>query len=386
MTIGSLFSGIGGLELGLERAGLGPVIWQAEQDPNCRAWLSHHWPSTYQYKDVKDVGRSRLTAEQSGEAVRMYESGLSCGDVAEFYGVTRQAMWDRLRRRTTMRANLRFGPDNHFYRGGGTAVDSVHNLTEKAIERGVLVRPTACSACCQSGEFKDGRTSIQAHHDDYNRPLSIRWLCQMCHHEWHKSNKPVAKKEVPAEPAQVDLICGGFPIGHVKTSAQPVKGQDSPGPGRVSGTSSSEQLGLFGPTGSSSKTCTGESPAGCPSCGATCGDSGMPLCAFECEPVTLEPVTNVRVGSLSQLPTLAARAWRDAGYPAEYGRSTSIPAALVESGELSRGRVGHLCPQWSAVLMGYPAGWLDGQAPVDAPESKHWATPWCPPAPKSSDV
>jgi site-specific DNA-cytosine methylase len=33
--IGSLFSGIGGLELGLERAGLGPVAWQAECDPFC---------------------------------------------------------------------------------------------------------------------------------------------------------------------------------------------------------------------------------------------------------------------------------------------------------------------------------------------------------------
>ena len=34
--IGSLFSGIGGLELGLEMAGLGPVAWQCEQDPWCR--------------------------------------------------------------------------------------------------------------------------------------------------------------------------------------------------------------------------------------------------------------------------------------------------------------------------------------------------------------
>jgi DNA (cytosine-5)-methyltransferase 1 len=40
LTIGSLFSGIGGLELGLERAGLGPVIWQVEIDP----FVGRYWP------------------------------------------------------------------------------------------------------------------------------------------------------------------------------------------------------------------------------------------------------------------------------------------------------------------------------------------------------
>ena len=37
MTIGSLFSGVGLLERGLELAGLGPVKWHAEIDPYCRA-------------------------------------------------------------------------------------------------------------------------------------------------------------------------------------------------------------------------------------------------------------------------------------------------------------------------------------------------------------
>lgn len=57
MTIGSLFSGIGGLELGLERAGLGPVMWQAEWDPYCRAVLRRHWPSASRFADVREVTR-----------------------------------------------------------------------------------------------------------------------------------------------------------------------------------------------------------------------------------------------------------------------------------------------------------------------------------------
>ena len=57
LTIGSLFSGIGGLELGLERAGLGPVKWQAESDPFAREILARHWPEARRYEDVRDVDR-----------------------------------------------------------------------------------------------------------------------------------------------------------------------------------------------------------------------------------------------------------------------------------------------------------------------------------------
>jgi len=53
--IGSLFSGIGGLDLGLERAGLGRVAWCAEVDPYCQAVLRARWPEAQIFDDARDA-------------------------------------------------------------------------------------------------------------------------------------------------------------------------------------------------------------------------------------------------------------------------------------------------------------------------------------------
>jgi len=53
LRILSLFSGIGGLELGLERAGLGQVVQQVEINPWCRAVLRRHWPDIAQHDDIR---------------------------------------------------------------------------------------------------------------------------------------------------------------------------------------------------------------------------------------------------------------------------------------------------------------------------------------------
>lgn len=90
LSIGSLFSGIGGLELGLEWAGLGPVRWQCEIDPFCRAVLAKHWPNTKRFEDV--------TRPRDYPKVDLICGGFPCQDVSSAgrrrgLGGERSSLW-----------------------------------------------------------------------------------------------------------------------------------------------------------------------------------------------------------------------------------------------------------------------------------------------------
>ena len=233
LTHGSLFSGIGGFDLGFERVGI-KTLWQVECEPYCLKVLEKHWPNVPRLTDVRDVNldsivsllHDRLQNKEAihmaanrkdyDEAVRLYERGLSIGQVAEFYGVSRQSMWGVLKiRGCKFREQLRYGTKNHFYRGGTKDSDRCQNLLEQAIEDGVVVRKSRCETCGDTGTFKDGRTAIQAHHPDYNKPLDVMWLCQRCHHAWHKTHRAIPRQEVMPDESfraiETDVLSGGFP-------------------------------------------------------------------------------------------------------------------------------------------------------------------------------
>lgn len=61
---------------------------------------------------------------------------------------------------------------------------AAHVIVGNAIRDGALRKPEAYESC-------GGNHKIEAHHDNYTKPLDVRWLCEKCHKEWHRANEPI---------------------------------------------------------------------------------------------------------------------------------------------------------------------------------------------------
>jgi len=75
MTVGSLFAGIGGLELGLEWCGM-ETRWQVELDPYARRVLEKHWPNVRRHDDI------RTWPQPDTEPVDLICGGFPCQDIS----------------------------------------------------------------------------------------------------------------------------------------------------------------------------------------------------------------------------------------------------------------------------------------------------------------
>lgn len=96
MRIGSLFSGIGGFDLGLERAGH-DIVWQVEIDKQARSVLRRHWPDVDLHEDVRDVGSDELSPAE------LICGGFPCQDLSvagkrEGLAGERSGLWHEFRR------------------------------------------------------------------------------------------------------------------------------------------------------------------------------------------------------------------------------------------------------------------------------------------------
>ena len=75
LTYGSLFSGVGGFDLGLDAVGM-RCAWQVEKDHQARSVLRYRWADVPKFEDVKDVGKHDL------RPVQLICGGFPCQDLS----------------------------------------------------------------------------------------------------------------------------------------------------------------------------------------------------------------------------------------------------------------------------------------------------------------
>jgi len=98
VTFVSLFSGIGGIDLGLERAGMRCVA-QVEIDPFCRRVLAKHWPDVPKFDDVRTFNRDSIQGD-----VDLIAGGFPCqgisnaNDGGEGLADLRSGLWSEFAR------------------------------------------------------------------------------------------------------------------------------------------------------------------------------------------------------------------------------------------------------------------------------------------------
>ncbi len=75
LTFGSLFAGIGGFDLGFERAGM-VCKWQVEINDYATKVLEKHWPSVHRERDIRECGQHNL------QRVDVICGGFPCQDIS----------------------------------------------------------------------------------------------------------------------------------------------------------------------------------------------------------------------------------------------------------------------------------------------------------------
>jgi len=121
------------------------------------------------------IKRARIYQREHPEQMRQYEANKRAKPGykekhAEYY---KKWYAEHGRNRTDNYASLIY-----LWQKEHTGATKVARIVRQAIKDGLLERPLKCSLC-----GRDGR--INGHHEDYNSPYEVLWVCSSCHKKIH---------------------------------------------------------------------------------------------------------------------------------------------------------------------------------------------------------
>lgn len=158
------------------------VCRQCGQDVRLADYYRHPRMADGRLNVCKPCHRSNVRANREANAdhYRAYEQGRATLPhrvaARQEYSQTPEG------RAAHARAHVSFKERNPVKRAAQVAVGN-------AIRGGRMTRQP-CEVC--------GKEQAHAHHDDYSKPLDVRWLCTTHHAEWHKHNVPLCPDQEKA--------------------------------------------------------------------------------------------------------------------------------------------------------------------------------------------
>ena len=170
VTFGSLFAGIGGLDLGFERSGM-ECRWQVEIDEYATRVLEKHWPNVHRERDVRKVGARQLERVDvicGGDPCQANSAAVGSGrSKHESFGGEFLRVVDELRPSVVVREN-----PSHVRRNAPWPWWRFRAGLESL---GYAVLPFRFRACCLGARHQRERLFLLGHYADPNCASVERW-------------------------------------------------------------------------------------------------------------------------------------------------------------------------------------------------------------------
>ncbi len=114
-------------------------------------------------------------------------------EIARIKGIEYNRRW--VANHPEYRERRKLLPSYHPYSRATAEAHAAQQAVYRAIRNGALVRSASCSEC--GIECKP-----EAAHEDYSKPLDIRWLCRLCHRR-EDSAKPKGGTTTAPRPVRI---------------------------------------------------------------------------------------------------------------------------------------------------------------------------------------
>lgn len=225
--IGSLCSGTGGLEMGLQAVIGGTTVWHAEVDPAASRILAAHWPDVVNHCDITAIDWDQVREnampahrkdEHAAAMYRRYTEGVSLATVASEFGISRQSVYAIFKRRSWVlhprpagRLHIDYGGMRYTLRNNGYYAATTG--TREYLHRQVWIDAYGVIA---DGDDVHHRDRDKSNNDIANlealpKAEHARLYGTGCNAHVHRCTPDCTEEVVPSDSPAVDWLTAGYP-------------------------------------------------------------------------------------------------------------------------------------------------------------------------------